>query len=95
MAAGSAGAADLQARDWAMSCLSCHNIAAPAHARRPALKALDGRSADALLAQLRDLRDGRPPSTLMRQLLAGYQDDELARIAAYFASRAAAPPAGR
>ncbi|ODP31219.1 hypothetical protein A9762_07295 [Pandoraea sp. ISTKB] len=88
---------DWQARDWAMACMSCHNAAAPVHAGKATLRTLEGRSATAMMASLQAMRDGRQPATLMPQLLKGYRDDELQRIAAYFAAQpvAAQPVATR
>lgn len=87
---------DWQARDWAMACMSCHNAAAPATAGKTALSKLEGRPAAELVAALQALRnakgDGARPATLMPQLLKGYRDDELQRIAAYFAAQPIAQP---
>ncbi|VVE54280.1 Cytochrome subunit of sulfide dehydrogenase [Pandoraea iniqua] len=87
---------DWQARDWAMACMSCHNAAAPATAGKTALSKLEGRPATELVAALQALRnakgDGARPATLMPQLLKGYRDDELQRIAAYFAAQPIAQP---
>jgi hypothetical protein len=88
----SGGQPDWQARDWAMACMSCHNAAAPVTAGKRALPTLEGRAAAALMASLVAMRDGRQPATLMPQLLKGYRDDELQRIAAYFAAQPPASP---
>lgn len=45
------------------------------------------------MASLQAMRDGRRPATLMPQLLKGYRDDELQRIAAYFAAQPVATSA--
>lgn len=81
---------DWQARDWAMACMSCHNASAPVSAGRAVLPALEGRPVAELMTILQAMRDGQRPATLMPQLLKGYRDDELQRIAAYFAAQ---PPA--
>lgn len=99
---------DWQARDWAMACMTCHNAAAPVSPGKAALRRLEGRPATELVAALQGLRNGtagtpgtagkavgndeRRPATLMPQLLKGYRDDELQRIAAYFASLPASQP---
>ncbi len=80
---------DWQARDWAMACMTCHNASAPVSAGKATLPALDGRPATELMTALQAMRDGRRAATLMPQLLKGYRDDELRRIAAYFASQPA------
>ncbi|ALS59562.1 c-type cytochrome [Pandoraea norimbergensis] len=82
---------DWQARDWAMACMSCHNAAAPVSAGKASLSKLEGRPAAELVATLQALRnakgDAARPATLMPQLLKGYRDEELQRIAAYFAAQ--------
>ncbi|WP_150564766.1 c-type cytochrome [Pandoraea cepalis] len=82
---------DWQARDWAMACMTCHNASAPVSTGKATLPALDGRPATELMSTLQAMRDGQRTATLMPQLLKGYRDDELRRIAAYFASQ----PAGK
>ncbi|MGR9578191.1 c-type cytochrome [Pandoraea sputorum] len=78
---------DWQARDWAMACMSCHNASAPVSAGKATLSVLDGRPAAALMDALRSMRDAKRSATLMPQLLKGYREDELQRIAAYFAAQ--------
>ncbi|SUA91268.1 Flavocytochrome c cytochrome subunit [Pandoraea pulmonicola] len=80
---------DWQARDWALACMSCHSASAPVSAGKATLPTLEGRPAAELVATLQAMRDGRRPATLMPQLLKGYRDDELQRIAAYFAAQPA------
>ncbi|MFK0376765.1 c-type cytochrome [Pandoraea sp. NPDC090278] len=78
---------DWLARDWAMACMSCHNASAPVSAGKATLSVLDGRPVAELMASLQAMRDGKRPATLMPQLLKGYREDELQRIAAYFAAQ--------
>ncbi|WP_157122832.1 c-type cytochrome [Pandoraea oxalativorans] len=78
---------DWQARDWAMACMTCHNASAPVSAGKATLSVLEGRPAAALMDSLRSMRDGKRLATLMPQLLKGYREDELQRIAAYFAAQ--------
>ncbi|VVE81568.1 Cytochrome subunit of sulfide dehydrogenase [Pandoraea sputorum] len=78
---------DWQARDWAMACMSCHNASAPVSAGKATLSVLDGRPAAELMDALRSMRDAKRPATLMPQLLKGYREDELQRIATYFAAQ--------
>lgn len=74
-----------------MACMSCHNAAAPVTAGKAALPALEGRPAAELMASLQAMREGQRPATLMPQLLKGYREDELQRIAEYFAAQPAQP----
>lgn len=76
-----------------MACTSCHNASAPVSAGKAALPTLEGRPAAELMTMLQAMRDARRPATLMPQLLKGYRDDELQRIAAYFAAQPAADAA--
>ncbi|VVE19863.1 Cytochrome subunit of sulfide dehydrogenase [Pandoraea eparura] len=80
---------DWQARDWAMACMTCHNASAPVSVGKATLPALEGRPVTELMTALQAMRDGQRAATLMPQLLKGYRDDELRRIAAYFASQPA------
>ncbi|VVE31650.1 Cytochrome subunit of sulfide dehydrogenase [Pandoraea morbifera] len=86
---------DWQARDWAMACMSCHNASAPISAGKAVLPVLEGRPAAELMATLQAMRDARRGATLMPQLLKGYRDDELQRIAAYFAAQPAPSGVGK
>lgn len=83
MATAPAPAADDLARDLAASCAACHGTDGRATGRMPVLA---GRDRAELLEQLRAFRDGTRESTVMHQHAKGYTDDELARLAAYFAS---------
>lgn len=94
-ARSSSAETDWQARDWAMACMSCHNASAPVSAGKATLSVLDGRPAAALMDSLRSMRDGKRSATLMPQLLKGYREDELQRIAAYFAAQPKPSPSSR
>ena len=75
----------LQSRTLVASCASCHGTEG-----RPA----DGSSAPALagvpkatlIAQLKAFKEGTRPATVMHQLSKGYTDDQIDRIATYFAA---------
>jgi cytochrome c553 len=69
--------------------MSCHNASAPLSAGKPTLPTLEGRPVAELMTVLQAMRDGSRPATLMPQLLKGYRDEELQRIAAYFAAQPA------
>ncbi|MCS6763350.1 MAG: c-type cytochrome [Candidatus Protistobacter heckmanni] len=92
LAAGAAHTAedkDPQARIWAASCATCHGTEGRAQA---GFATLAGQPAAALTKQLLDFKTGRAPSTLMKQLTAGYDDEELARIADYFSRQSGMAP---
>jgi cytochrome c553 len=77
--------ADRQARVWAAACAACHGTDGRAQGSMPVLA---GRNADELLQVLQAFRaDQRQPATVMHQHAKGYTDDELRRIAAFFAAQ--------
>ncbi|MFM2065777.1 MAG: hypothetical protein RLZZ584_686 [Pseudomonadota bacterium] len=76
--------ADRQARAWAASCATCHGTEGRAQGLIPVLA---GRDAAVLLAALSEFKAGqRPAASVMHQHAMGYSDDELGRIARYYAS---------
>lgn len=76
------------ARDMAANCAACHGTEGRA-VPGSHLAALAGRTDVAQL--LREFREGKRESTVMRQIARGYGDAEIDAIGAYFARR----PAGR
>ena len=75
---------DRQARAWAASCATCHGTDGRAEGLIPALA---GRDVAVLQAALTEFKAGqRPAASVMHQHSKGYSDDELRRIAHYFAS---------
>jgi cytochrome c553 len=82
--AGAQAPLDRQARVWAASCASCHGTEGRAQGLIPALA---GRDLAVLLAALAEFNAGqRPAASVMHQHTKGYSDDELRRIAQYYAS---------
>ena len=80
-----AGAAeDLQARGWAASCAACHGTEGRAVGAMPVLA---GRPKQALYEALKAFKDGSKPATVMHQHAKGYTDEQLKRIAEYFANQ--------
>lgn len=85
-----ADAVDRQARAWAAPCAACHGTEGRPQTGFPLLA---GRGADELLAALLDFREGRrPEATVMPQLTKGYSEEELRRIARFYASLPMAAP---
>jgi cytochrome c553 len=86
-AAAAAQGVDRQARSWAASCAACHGTDGRSTGAIPPLA---GRNADELLRALLEFKSGqRPAATVMHQHSKGYTDDELKRIAQFFANTAA------
>ncbi len=74
----------LQVAVWAASCMACHGTDGKADGTG---LSLHGRSADELFRALRGYRSGERSATVMHQHAKGYAEDELQRIAQYFADR--------
>ncbi|GIX28035.1 MAG: hypothetical protein KatS3mg123_1916 [Burkholderiales bacterium] len=77
-------AEDLQARSWAASCAACHGTEGRAVGGMPALA---GKPKEDLYKALKAFKDGSKPATVMHQHAKGYSDEQLERIAAYFAKQ--------
>lgn len=69
----------------AASCTGCHG------GQGTALPPLAGQPKAALLANLQAFKDGSRPATIMTQLAKGYTDEQLERIAAWFAAQPGEP----
>lgn len=76
-------AAEFQAQLWAVSCMACHG---PMGRAAGAGLTIGGRPTEELYKLLLDYKNGRKTGTVMHQHAKGYNDDELQRISAYFAS---------
>lgn len=82
--AGHAAANDRQARTWAASCAACHGTDGRAQA---GMASLAGRDAGELYTLLSEFKSGVRPATVMHQHTKGYTDDELKRLANWFAAQ--------
>jgi len=86
--------ADTDARTLAANCFTCHGAYGRSAGGVP--PGLAGRDRSELVRQMKDFKAGKRPATLMHQLAKGYTDEQVERIAAYFAAvepAAAATPA--
>ena len=83
-AAQAADLSERQARVRAATCATCHGT--DGHAQ-PGMPALAGRDAAELHKLLLDFRSGNRPATIMHQHVAGYSDEELRQITAWFAAQ--------
>lgn len=75
---------DRQVRVWAASCAACHGTDGHAQA---GMTSLAGRSADELFTLLIEFKRDVRPATVMHQHAKGYTDDELKRLAQWFAAQ--------
>ncbi|MGH8849689.1 MAG: c-type cytochrome [Casimicrobiaceae bacterium] len=71
-------------RDIAAGCLSCHHGDRSSGAAIPDLAGMDRAT---IVRRVQEFRDGRRPSTIMRQLAKGYTDAQIEAAAAYLAAR--------
>ncbi|MDX2224404.1 MAG: c-type cytochrome [Rhodospirillaceae bacterium] len=71
------------------SCWSCHG---PRGASPGAIPPLQGLTQDRIAADMSAYRTGQKSGTVMPAIARGYDDVEIAAIAAYVASSVAAPP---
>lgn len=78
LACAASNADDLQARNRAASCLTCHAAGT--------LPPLAGRPQADIVAAMRAFRDGSRASTVMQQIARGYSDTQVSAIAAWFAA---------
>ena len=72
-------------RNLASACAICHGTqgrAAPSD-----MIALAGLPQQHVATQMLAFRDGKRPATVMHQIAKGYSDEEIARLAAYFAAQ--------
>lgn len=75
-----------QTRAWAATCAACHGTEGR---DQGAIPAIAGRGADTLYRALIEFKTGqRPAATVMPQHAKGYSDEELRRLAEYFAALA-------
>ncbi len=77
--------ADLQTRSLAATCAACHGTDgnAAAASATPRLRGLDK---DTLVREMREFRAGSRPATVMQQIATGFTDEQIDRLAEYFAS---------
>jgi cytochrome c553 len=81
----SAQSGDVATRNLAAPCAICHGT--DGHAATKDATTLAGLPKDHFAKQMRDLRDGRRPATVMHQIAKGYTDAEIDRLAAWFAAQ--------
>jgi cytochrome c553 len=82
--AGTGFAADTgEGTRLANACTSCHGLEGHSVGAAPALA---GQAEADLLAKLKAFKDGTAEATIMNRIVRGYSDEELAALAAYFAS---------
>jgi cytochrome c553 len=71
-----------EARTLAGNCANCHGTAGLAQGAMPSLA---GMAPDYFVEQMRQFRNGSRSATVMHQIVKGYGDAEIARLAEFFA----------
>ena len=84
LSASSQSASPNAVRDLAAPCAICHGSNG---VNAGGLPDLAGQSADYIVQQLKDFRDAKRPSTIMRQIAQGYDEQQYAQLGAYFAAQ--------
>ena len=79
-----ASAQDTAGRDLAASCAMCHGTDGRSVGGN---EPLAGMAKDELVRKVKEFRSGAKPATIMHQISKGYSDQEIDRIAAYFAAQ--------
>jgi len=67
----------------ARNCLGCHG---PEGVSPGAMPTLAGKTADYVARRLMEFRDGARPSTIMGRIMKPFADEDIQKIAAYFAA---------
>lgn len=75
---------DKHARNMAASCAACHGTNGHSVGGAPVLAGLDK---NYFIAQMKDMKSGVRPTTVMNKHAKGYSDEEIARLASYFADQ--------
>jgi cytochrome c553 len=82
--AGAQAAGDAQAgKAKAAACAACHGANGQGVAPNPALA---GKSEDQLAQAMKDYKSGKRDNAIMKGLVAGLSDQDIANLAAYYAS---------
>lgn len=85
MASGPSMAADdADGRSWAATCTGCHGTIGRSEGGIPSLIGLQKAY---IVMAMREFKDGTRAATVMHQLAKGYTDEQIERIAGYFASQ--------
>ncbi len=83
--AGSTLAADqVNGRNWAATCTGCHGTNGHSQGGMPLLAGLDKAY---IVNAMKEFKAGTRPATVMHQHAKGYSDEQIERIAEYFAAQ--------
>ncbi len=79
-----AHAQDLRARDLALTCSGCHGTNGRSASGMPNIAGLDQAY---IVKQMNDFRSGARPASVMHQIAKGYNDEQIALLAAFFSAQ--------
>lgn len=68
----------------ARNCMGCHGPDGKSPGKVPVIA---GKPADELAKKMEEFRDGKRESTMMHRLMKGFADDDIRKLAEYFASK--------
>ena len=83
LGAVAAAQADPRTRTMAANCAYCHG---PDGKSRGAIPTIAGLERGYFIQQMKDFKSGARPATVMHQHAAGYNDEEIEKLAAWFAA---------
>jgi cytochrome c553 len=75
---------DVSGRNWAATCTGCHGTNGNSEGGMPALAGLDKAY---IVKAMQEFKSGARPATVMHQHAKGYSDEQLERIAEFFAAQ--------
>jgi cytochrome subunit of sulfide dehydrogenase len=81
-----AQAEDAKGRSWAATCTGCHGTNGMSESDMPRLAGLDKAT---IVNAIREFKAGTKPATVMHQHAKGYSDEQIERIAEFFAAQSA------
>jgi cytochrome subunit of sulfide dehydrogenase len=77
-------AQDTRGRDLATTCSACHGTNGRSASGMPNIAGLDQAY---IVKQMNDFKSGARPATVMHQIAKGYNDEQVALLAAYFSAQ--------
>ena len=79
-----AHAQDTRGADLAVTCSGCHGTNGRSASGMPTIAGLDQAY---IVKQMNDFKSGARPATVMHQIAKGYNDEQIASLAAYFSAQ--------
>ncbi|MGB8274400.1 MAG: c-type cytochrome [Alphaproteobacteria bacterium] len=83
-ASGAAHAMGATTETLARTCSGCHGVEGHSPGKIPTIA---GKDEDYLVRMMSEFRDGKRASTIMGRIIKPFADDDIARLAHYFATR--------